>query len=208
MIDIIRKNSLFFALYILTFFAVFFYELNKPLLDTTLYLGEHRSVFGDAFFSFWTLLGEAYPYLVIAFIFYFVNKDKKNALKIGSTGIVLLILTFILKELFEHPRPAAVLEDMGFASSFNFVDGIDLHKAPTSFPSGHTASAFALWGLMSFYFHRNRILQVVFFIMAFLVGFSRVYLTQHFPQDALFGSAIGIFIALLAEYYFDTNKKS
>ena len=206
MLKIIEKNSLFFGLYIISFFVVFFSELNKPMLETTLYFSAHRTALGDSFFSYWTFLGEAYPYFFVALFFYFYKKDKQKTLKIAVTGLIILVVTFILKETFEYPRPANILEKMCIDNSFNFVEGIEMHKGATSFPSGHTASAFALWGLLAFQFSRFRSVQIGLFLTAFLVGLSRVYLAQHFPQDALFGSAIGISVALWVEYFF--NKKT
>ena len=206
MLKILEKNSLFFALYIISFFVVFFSELNKPILETTLYFSAHRTALGDSFFSYWTLLGEAYPYFFVALFFYFYQKDKQNTLKTALTGLIILVVAFLLKEIFESPRPAAILENLGLDYTFNYVAGIEMHKGATSFPSGHTASAFALWGLLAFQFSRFRGVQIALFSTAFLVGFSRVYLAQHFVQDTLFGSAIGISVALWIEYYF--NKKS
>lgn len=206
MFNIIEKNRLFFGLYFISFFAVFFYELNKPLLDATLYFGEHRTAFGDIFFAYWTLLGEAYPYLFVALFFYFYQKDKQNTAKVLITGIIILIVSGILKEIFDFPRPINFLSDMHLATTFNFVKGIDIHTGKTSFPSGHTASAFALWGLTTFQFSQLKSVQIGLFLTAFLVGVSRVYLTQHFPQDVLFGSAIGLTIALVVEYYLGRKR--
>lgn len=206
MLKIIEKNSLFFALYIIGFFAVFFNEMNKPILETTLYFSAHRTSFGNTFFSYWTLLGEAYPYVIVALFFYFYQKDKQKTLKTAIAGLIILIVAFLLKEIFESPRPVSILENMGLDTTFNYVEGIEMNKGATSFPSGHTASAFALWGLLAFQFSRFKSVQVALFLTAFLVGFSRVYLAQHFVQDTLFGSAIGISVALWVEYYF--SKKS
>ena len=206
MLKIIEKNSLFFALYIISFFLVFFNTLNKPILEATLYFSAHRSAINDAFFSYWTLLGEAYPYLFVALFFYFYKKDKQTTLKIAFNGLIILVITFILKETFSSPRPASILEEMGLDDTFNYVPGTELNRGATSFPSGHTASAFALWGLLTFQFSRYKSVQIAFFLTAFLVGVSRVYLAQHFPQDGLFGSAIGLSVALFVESFF--NKKT
>jgi membrane-associated phospholipid phosphatase len=206
MLKIIEKNNLFFALYFVCFFTVFFQELNKPMLEATFFFGAHRTAFGDEFFKFWTLLGEAFPYLFLTLFFVFYKKDRKSIFKIALIGASVLIISVILKEIFETPRPTLVLENMGLATSFQFVEGIELLRGETSFPSGHTASAFALWGWAAFQFPRIKVLQIVFFLTAFLVGVSRVYLTQHFPQDTLFGSAIGLSIAVLVEYFLGSRQ--
>ncbi len=206
MLKIIEKNSLFFALYFISFFWVFFSILNKPMLEVTLYFSAHRTVFGDYFFSYCTLLGEAYPYFLIALFFYFYKKNKENVLKIAITGLAMLLVPFLLKEIFVSPRPFTILEEMGELDTFNYVKGIELNRGATSFPSGHTASAFALWGLLAFQFPSYKSVQIALFLVAFLVGVSRVYLAQHFPQDALFGSAVGLSVALGVEYFF--SKKT
>jgi membrane-associated phospholipid phosphatase len=65
-----------------------------------------------------------------------------------------------------------------------------------SFPSGHTASAFALFIGMAF-FTQNKYLKAVCLLLALGVGYSRVYLALHFPEDVLAGSLIGVLCALL-----------
>ena len=201
MLKIIEKNSFYFGLYFVSFFIVFWEDFNKPILQAIFYFSNHRSAFGDAFFAFWTHLGEASPYFLAAIFFYFYKKDKQNTLKIGIAGLAVLIVTSILKQVFDFPRPSNFMEDWHLLASFHTVSGVDLNEGGTSFPSGHTSSAFTLWSLVAFQF-KNKMPQIGLFLTAFLVGLSRVYLGQHFPQDVLFGSAIGVAIALCVEYYF------
>lgn len=57
-----------------------------------------------------------------------------------------------------------------------------------SFPSGHTSEAFCMswiWG------DRWRKLRTTLFLLAALVGFSRVYLMAHYPLDVMAGTALG-----------------
>ena len=205
MLKIIEKNSLYLGLYFVSFFIVFWEDFNKPVLQATFYFSNHRSAFGDAFFAFWTHLGEALPYLFVAIFFYFYKKDKQNTLKIGIASLAVLIIAGILKQVFDFPRPSNFMEDWHLLNAFHTVSGVDLNEGGTSFPSGHTTSAFAIWSLVAFQF-KNKMPQIGLFLTAFLVGLSRVYLGQHFPQDVLFGSAIGVAIALCVEYYFSKKQ--
>jgi membrane-associated phospholipid phosphatase len=66
-----------------------------------------------------------------------------------------------------------------------------------SFPSGHSASAFALFFSLA-HITRQRSWEVFWLIMAVAVSYSRVYLSQHFLIDILGGSLIGIIAGILS----------
>jgi undecaprenyl-diphosphatase len=63
-----------------------------------------------------------------------------------------------------------------------------------SFPSGHTATSFACATVLSSVAPRWR---VPFFVLAALIGFSRVYNGMHYPTDVLAGAVLGVLTALL-----------
>ena len=68
-------------------------------------------------------------------------------------------------------------------------------RSNSSFPSGHSATAFALaWVLAA----RWRRASVVFFGLAALVAFSRMYLHRHFLSDVVAGAVIGMATAWVA----------
>lgn len=63
-----------------------------------------------------------------------------------------------------------------------------------SFPSGHTGASFA--AASALFFDGSR-LSVPAFLMAALIGFSRLYLYVHYPSDILAGACIGIMLGWL-----------
>ena len=63
-----------------------------------------------------------------------------------------------------------------------------------SFPSGHTATAFAAATMLSLLLPRG---APAFFLLAAAIAYSRLYLGVHFPLDVVGGIVIGVATALL-----------
>jgi membrane-associated phospholipid phosphatase len=72
---------------------------------------------------------------------------------------------------------------------YHIIKGLDIHSY-NSFPSGHTTSAFALFGMLALLDERKG-RGWFFLVIAAMTGYSRVYLFQHFVEDAYVGSIIG-----------------
>ncbi|MFQ5429585.1 MAG: phosphatase PAP2 family protein [Phycisphaerae bacterium] len=64
-----------------------------------------------------------------------------------------------------------------------------------SFPSGHSAAAFALAGVLAFFYPR---LSWMFWLLAVGCSVSRFLDAAHWPTDCLVGAIIGMLAALLA----------
>ena len=72
----------------------------------------------------------------------------------------------------------------------------------TSFPSGHSATAFSAAIVLTTLYPRWRFL---FFFSGALIAFSRILLTQHYVSDVIAGSLLGIVSSiLLYNLYFKT----
>lgn len=99
------------------------------------------------------------------------------------------ILAQLLKHSVQSPRPSPFFRSIGI--EIHSAGGVELLQSSTSFPSGHTATAFALATavvLMSSWWQRRWWLA---FVLAVFIGYSRIYLGQHFLLDVLAGSVLG-----------------
>ena len=168
--------------------------------DDLIFFSDLRTYWGDRFFVFWTKLGEEPAYFLAAFLFLFVR--FRWSLLVALTGLLVSLFSFGLKSFFGRPRPRAFYEaqDVSITDILNLVDGMtidDLYSSATnSFPSGHTMSGFALYGLLALLLSKRFYLPFWLFVVALLVGISRVYLVQHFFEDIYVGSLVGVLIAL------------
>ena len=97
-------------------------------------------------------------------------------------------------------RPLGLLKEQ-----VRLVPGVDVHST-SSFPSGHTSIAFTYALLMSFLLQRI-FWTFAFPLIAFFVGYSRVYLAQHFVTDVFAGIVVGMASALTALLLYEQFKR-
>ena len=161
-------------------------------------LAQYRTPLGDAFFQAITLLAqETFVVVVICWLFWCSN--KKLAYCLGFTYFSSGLLVQGLKITFRVPRPW--LLDPNFQPVASAVPGATGY----SFPSGHTQSITALLGTLGFY-TKKKPLRFLCFLFVFLVGFSRMYLGCHTPQDVLVSFGVSIVCVFLC-YHFLYKKE-
>ena len=84
---------------------------------------------------------------------------------------------------------------------YNLKEGVSL-LIPTlssySFPSGHTACGFSF--VVILFLAKNK-WWIPSFVLASLIGFSRLYLYVHFPTDVLCGAICGTVFGGISFYF-------
>ncbi len=188
----LHKNHLRIAILLSATLAIFLFALTFALgrRDSFLLLNGNGGKIADYFFAFVTELGNGALWIAVALWFYF---KKKPYLPLAIyTFLTSTIITQIFKYLIipDEPRPSKAITD----AAFHFVESIELHTV-SSFPSGHSATAF------SFYFlfvlaYREKWLIYTGLLYGMIVGYSRVYLAQHFPLDIAGGITVAILSVL------------
>ena len=162
--------------------------------DLLLYFSENRTPFWDTFFRNGTKLGEEWAY--VSFLIFFLFIRFRYALLIPITGVIVTIISFLSKSFFLHPRPSLYYKELGTLSDINLVEGVHLAKGLSSFPSGHTMSAFALFTLVALLLNKKKGVAFLLLTTAIIVGLSRIYLVQHFLEDVYLGGIMGVLIAI------------
>jgi membrane-associated phospholipid phosphatase len=153
--------------------------------------------FGDWFFALWTNMGDGLVCVAITLIF--VAFSYRKAFLMGTSYIITSVLAQIIKHIVATPRPVLYFKEQ--ASKIYLIKGVDMLEH-FSFPSGHTVSAFSAAVVLT-YITPRKAWGLVFFILAVLVGYSRMYLSEHFFEDVVGGSAIGVFITIFWLLYID-----
>ena len=198
----IFKVNLYFLIPFITFVVAGagILALNsKTNLHLTFNLFHNR--FFDIFFYYITYLGDGFMTL-LAFIILLTVKYK-NAFLVGLSGLIASIITQLLKRhfFFDTLRPKKFFEGL---HELYLVPGIENHSY-FSFPSGHATTAFALYFSLALLVTNNG-MKLIFFIVALLTAYSRVYLSQHFFEDIYAGALIGVAVTYIVFNYLKTHK--
>jgi undecaprenyl-diphosphatase len=124
----------------------------------------------------------------------------ENTRKVALLGLAALLLAnvavYLLKIIVAELRP------------FNVLSHVDLLVSESeiySFPSGHSASSFAVMIVIGLKYRlhiKGKAYRLLYPLLAFaaLIAFSRVYIGVHYPLDVVFGAIVGILSAVLVIY--------
>jgi membrane-associated phospholipid phosphatase len=150
----------------------------------------------DILFTVITYLGDFYPFGILLLYLLLQKSYPKLYIGMGILALVTIVVQYIKHEL-NVPRPSVYFDD---SFPFQLISWMDL-RTQWSFPSGHTATGFAFftyWALLV----KRPLWHGLFFALALLVAYSRLYLYQHFFLDVYIGSMIGSMISYWMYTYF------
>jgi membrane-associated phospholipid phosphatase len=197
MLKILTNNRLFFIFFLIWVVFGTVVQLFFTPTQIMFWINQHHNLLLDNFFKLMTLLGEDTVWLGLlscfAFEKYVKGIEKTPVIKVLLISWLSKILVSVsLKNIFNYPRPMEVYQHS--KQTIHLVEGVTMHHWQ-SFPSGHTMTAFAFACLCIFVLKQSR-WSIAFLLVAMLVGYSRMYLFQHFPIDVFAGSALGVGIPL------------
>jgi membrane-associated phospholipid phosphatase len=193
---ILVTNRYFFYSYLFFFLCGLVYLLTVGKAASFIELNPyHRSAL-DTVFLWVTFLGDGRFAIAICLI-YLVLRRWSRALQLISAFLTSALVAQILKNVFSMPRPKQFFPAGQYTY---FIDGVT-HIGFASFPSGHSTSVFALATLLAI-FDGAKTWNFLYLLAAVAVGYSRIYLGQHFLGDVLVGSVIGVGTAVGIHWVF------
>ncbi|MEZ4952606.1 MAG: phosphatase PAP2 family protein [Saprospiraceae bacterium] len=192
--SILKNNRIFFISVLLLAVAggIYMFDYEKPAL--IYFLSQHRSNFNNLFFTYLTKLGEGYVYIVA--VLFFLTYKLRHSLLIALIGFFVMGFSFALKSYFSIDRPLAFLQKNNLLDQVTLVPNVELHSGASSFPSGHTMSAFAIYSFLILVLPSKKRIIFPLLLIALGVALSRVYLVQHFFVDVYVGGMIGVMVAV------------
>lgn len=155
-------------------------------------INSYNNSFGDFIMPWVTLMADGITITVFVLMMFAWN--RKFALTTGVACLFSSGITQLLKHTIYYgmERPKLFFANL---EPLHFIKGVQ-NELYDTFPSGHTTVAFALFFCLVFA-TKNNFLKTVFFLLALLIGYSRIYLSQHFLGDVFAGSIIGTLSSLL-----------
>lgn len=171
-------------------------------MDVQLMLNKFHLPPLDFFFKYATHLASGYS--IVAFTLIFLVLKVKWGLLVGLSQLISAPTTQFLKRgMFDWIfRPGFYYEQMSQITP-HLVEGVNLQHR-FSFPSGHATAAFSLFLVLALT-TKNRILNFILALCAITVSYWRVYISQHFMEDILVGSLIGVMGASLACFFINLS---
>ncbi|OGP51507.1 MAG: hypothetical protein A2Y79_08325 [Deltaproteobacteria bacterium RBG_13_43_22] len=163
----------------------------------------HRNPFFDLVMPYITEFDHWKYWFLLGWLTLFIVGGKKTKLTLFLLAVLVGVLdysnSFLFKHLFARPRPC------------NALSGVHIFwpcPRSFSFPSNHAANFF---GAVFFLSYAYRSWTYFLIPLAFVVGYSRIYVGEHYPFDVLGGILLGALGAALflwiRHYWLSFGKK-
>jgi membrane-associated phospholipid phosphatase len=190
----------FFIPYLILIAACLIIKLTFTREEIYFAVNARYSDWADWLAPYLTDLGNGWTTVALSTIILLFSYRK--AFILASAYAVTSLSAQVLKFAFDAPRPKLYFHNQ--LSRIHFVAGTDqlsLH----SFPSGHTVTAFSTAILIT-YWCKNKTWGLPLLLLAALVGYSRMYLSQHFFEDVTAGSVVGVLLTVIWTWWAENRK--
>lgn len=184
--DVLYRIRLFFIPYLVLLAACLIIKLTYSRQEIYFAVNSHNYSWADALAPYFTDLGNGWATVCLAAVLLLFNYAKSFMLAL--TYAATSLLAQVVKFIFDAPRPHLYFQKQ--LANIHFVKGVEMLNYH-SFPSGHTVTAFSTAVLIT-YWCKNKFWGLPLLLVAIFVGYSRMYLSEHFFEDVTAGSVIGV----------------
>ena len=166
--------------------GIYFGDLQST---SFLFINRFTQLLPDTLWAWLTFLGNGWG--IFALLFPLVLLAPRLLSAGIFAGAFAAIASAILKNTFNLPRPAGLLDK----DSFYRVGDALFHKA---LPSGHTLTAFAVMSAIYFASDREKRKHLgILFLLAALIGLSRNAVGAHWLTDVMAGAGVGLWCGMI-----------
>jgi membrane-associated phospholipid phosphatase len=197
-----KENRFFYVGMLLFLIASIIFLIVCGKSVAFLSLNAYHPFWLNVFFINYTFIGDGIFALCLIGVMYFYFKKKNLSIALIYSFLISGLTVQVIKNSINAPRPKLFFESGQYLF---FLDGIT-RTGNSSFPSGHTATAFAIATVLVIMM-KNKKWQLPILFAAILVGYSRIYLAQHFLLDVVIGAFIGSLSGIMAVYLLQNDKQ-
>lgn len=153
--------------------------------------GKMRNRHLDVFMYKVTDLGGAFCTSLIILLILLFGNEKIRFVGLEALGALTIsqCIVYLLKKALSRERPYKIIEHLN-------TFGINMKDY--SFPSGHTNASFSIATTIALNIPK---LSAYVFIVAMIIGISRIYLGVHYPTDVAAGIFLGLSTSLVVHFY-------
>ncbi len=198
--DILSRIKPFSIIYLILLAACLVIKIIYTKDQIYFAVNSRHTDFLDNIEPYITDLGDGWAIVIAAVLVALYN--YRIAFLMVTTFLLTSLGVQIAKFIIDAPRPK--LYFAGRLNDIYFVKGVEI-LSHHSFPSGHTLTAFATGTLLT-YLAKNKNWSILLLFYGVMVGYSRMYLSQHFFEDVVAGSAMGVALAILWIWFIDSRK--
>lgn len=198
--DVLQRIRVFFIIYLILLCGCLIIKLIFTKDEIYFAVNSRYYPWADWIAPYITDLGNGWTIVVLSAILVLFN--YRAAFLMITTFVITSLSVQVAKFIFDAPRPKLYFKDQ--LSRLHFVKGVEI-LSHNSFPSGHTLTAFAT-GVVITYLVKDKGWSVLLIVYGLLVGLSRMYLSEHFFEDVVSGSVMGVFLTIFWISYIDSRK--
>ena len=183
--------------------------LIVPKAELHLALCQPHTTFLDTIIPFFTNLVDWLPYLIVVLLLFY---RAGWSTFLASNLLLTTLIVQPIKHIVHAPRPLTWFAEYMPDITLPLVEGVRMNHW-LSFPSGHTATFFALFFCVSIILCAENvkgkyILSFLCFLCASFGAYTRIYLSQHFALDIFAGILIAVCSTLILYFFLVKNTKN